>query len=59
MDGKELKALREKLGLSQAAMGEKLYITAGAVSRLESGDNKMGRQTEALAMQLEAQSGDE
>lgn len=52
MNGQELKALREKLELSQVQMAEKLYITAGAISRLESGDNKMSRQTEALALQL-------
>ncbi len=53
MDGKELKALRVKLGLSQVQMAEKLYITAGAVSRLEADKNTMSRQTAALVAQLE------
>lgn len=52
MTGEELKALREKLGLSQTALAEKLFITRDAVSKLESGKNVMGRQTKALAAQL-------
>ena len=53
MDGKTLYALRHKLGLTQAELGEKLGITASGVAHLESGKNTMGRQTAMLAATLE------
>jgi transcriptional regulator with XRE-family HTH domain len=54
MTGEELKTLRIKLGYSQALLAEKLYITAGAVSRIESNENKMSRQTKVFAEQLKS-----
>ena len=52
MNKEELKALRDKLGLSQEAMGEKLGITAGAISRIESGENNMSKPVAMLCRQM-------
>ena len=52
MDGKTLRALRDKLGFTQTEMGEKLGITASAVAHLESGKNKVTQQTAMLAEML-------
>ena len=49
MNGQELKVLREKLGLSQTAFAEKLGISAGAVSKIESGANGLRGSTKKLA----------
>ena len=38
MDGSELKAIRKGLGLSQAALAEKLGVTTTSVARWERGE---------------------
>lgn len=43
-----LKYLRKKLGLSQAAFGDKIRITKASVSRIESGINNPSDQTITL-----------
>jgi len=48
MTGKELRALRLKLDITQAEMGERLGITAGLVCKLEKGA-KMNKSVEILA----------
>jgi len=60
MNGQELKALRlrlrmpykQNIGATQKYMGDLLGITASAVAHIESGKNKMGRQTAMLAKKL-------
>lgn len=55
MNGQELKALREKLGLSQSEFARNIYLTPSAVNHMESGKNPVSGQTEALALQLATQ----
>ena len=52
MDGKALKAIRERLQLTQAQLGEKLGISSGAVSRIENGVHGLRGSTRILAEQL-------
>lgn len=52
MTGKELRALRERLGLKQAEIAPMLGITMDAVSMMERGKINMSRPVKMLAMQL-------
>lgn len=52
MDGKTLRELRDKLGLTQDELGTKLGITKDAVSKLERGINTMSKPVAILALQL-------
>lgn len=57
MTNVELRALREKLGLTQAELGERLGITASAVAHLESGKNTMSKPVAMLAASIRANAG--
>ena len=52
MTNKELKELRQKLGLTQTQMAEKLGITLSAIFKLESGENNMSKPVAILAQYL-------
>jgi transcriptional regulator with XRE-family HTH domain len=39
MDGKELKELRIKLGLTQTQMAERLFVSRDAIAKYEAGGN--------------------
>lgn len=52
MNGEQLKALRLHLNLTREAMAERLGITASAVYKIESGENKMRKSVSILAEQL-------
>ncbi len=52
MNNKELRALRLKLGLTQAQMGQKLGILQQQVLKLETGKCKISGPVSILAEQL-------
>ncbi len=52
MNAKELKSLRDRLGLNQTDMGLKLGISRTAIAKLEAGINNMSKPVEMLAEQL-------
>ena len=52
MNGQELKALREHLGLSQSELAKRLFISRDAVAKLEAGKNRMSKPVEELGRQL-------
>lgn len=56
MDGKEFKAIRVKLRLSQAELGEKLGLGGRFIRYIESGEREMDART-ALAMRWLAEHG--
>lgn len=57
MNNTELRALRQRLNLTQSQMAEKLGITLSAVFKLESGENNMSRPVAMLAEKLHADIG--
>ena len=54
MNGQELRALRERLELTQAEIAPMLGITMDAVSMMERGKINMKRSVEMLALQLDS-----
>ena len=54
MNGQELRALRERLELTQAESAPMLGITMDAVSMMERGKINMKRSVEMLALQLDS-----
>ena len=52
MDKEKLKELRVKLDLTQEEMAERLGITAGAVSKIETGAHGLRGSTRKLAEQM-------
>lgn len=52
MDATEIEALRKAMGLTQAAFGAKLGVTAAQVSKYESGHRKPGGAVKILLGKL-------
>lgn len=55
MTGQELKTLREKLGISQAKMGEKLGVCTSQICKMEKGVNAIKGPVKIIALGLATQ----
>ena len=53
MTGEQLRAIRRRLGLTQAALAARLGITANALARLERGERGVSETIAILARLLE------
>ena len=52
MTAADLRALRDRLGITQAELAGRLFISRDAVAKLEAGKNRMSKPVEELARQL-------
>lgn len=57
MKGKELKAIRRRLGLSQAALAREIGVHANTVARWERDEIGMRESTERLIRRIAAEKG--
>ena len=54
MTAAELRALRDRLGITQAELAGRLFISRDAVAKIEAGVNRMSKPVEELARQIAA-----